>query len=140
MIARVHEGFVEGDAGCRQGLPVSLDAFAGGVDRTGAEEGDATVAALDEQVHSPPDSADIVGDDRIDVSSDGGAVEAHDRRPAGDDRAEVRLIDRRGYDQQGHDAPLDHRRDDLGLAVGAITRRCRQDEAVATADHGLDAL
>ena len=94
----------------------------------------------DEQVHAPADATDIVGDDGVDVGADGGTVEAHDRRAAGDDRAEVRLVDRRRHDEQRHDPPLDHRRDDLGLAVGAVTRRGRQDEAVAAADHRLDAL
>ena len=94
----------------------------------------------DEQIHPPANTADVVGDDGVDVCTDGGTVETHDRGASGDDRPEVRLVERSRDDEQRHHSPLDHGGDDLGLAVGAVARRCRQDEPVAATDGRFDAL
>ena len=64
------------------------------------KEGDAAVAPFEQQLHAPPDAADVVGDDGVDVGADGGTVEAHDRGAGGDDRPEVRLVDRCRHDEQ----------------------------------------
>ena len=79
---------------------------------TGAQEGDAPVTAPDQQVHAAG-RPDIVGDHGVDVGADRRAIQAHDGGAPGDDRTEVRLVDRGGDDEQCHDAPLHHRRDDL---------------------------
>ena len=60
--------------------------------------------------------------------------------PLSHDSAEIRLVDRGRDDEQRHHPPFDHRRDDLRLTVGAVPRRCRENEAIAATDRRLDPL
>ena len=93
-----------------------------------------------QQLHAPPYPADVVGDDGVDLGADRGPVDAHHRRAAGRDARQVRLVGRGGHHEQCHHPPLDHRDHDLRFALGAVAGRRREDEAVAAADDGLDAL